>query len=130
MFRSGMAFRIMSANPWLVLGVSLVGSIGSMMGVMMTSPENTVAKHGFWLAFNVCQAATLSPLFFLSPAILSRAALYTCGVVGSLSYVGATAAYVSTSIRPAAVLTISPHTGTRDISTGVGRCWLVSPLLL
>lgn len=41
--------------------------------------------------FNACQAATLSPLFFLSPAILSRAALYTCGVVGSLSYVGATA---------------------------------------
>jgi FtsH-binding integral membrane protein len=30
-------------------------------------------------------------LFFFSPAILSRAALYTCGVVGSLSYIGATA---------------------------------------
>jgi hypothetical protein len=87
-----------------VLGISLVGSIGSMMGVMYTSPENTVQKHAFWLvsilhhtticstkfvpkAFNACQAATLSPLFFFSPAILSRAALYTCGVVGSLSYV-------------------------------------------
>lgn len=45
--------------------------------------------------FNVCQAATLSPLFFLNPAILSRAALYTAGVVGSLSYVGATASYAS-----------------------------------
>jgi len=86
-----MPFRIMSANPWLVLGVSLVGSIGSMMGVYYTSPENSVQKHFFWLAFNACQAATLSPLFFLSPAILSRAALYTCGVVGSLSYIGATA---------------------------------------
>lgn len=75
----------------VVLGVSLVGSIGSMMGVMYTSPENTVQKHAFWLAFNACQAATLSPLFFFSPAILSRAALYTCGVVGSISYVGATA---------------------------------------
>lgn len=42
-------------------------------------------------AFNACQAATLSPLFFFAPSILSRAALYTCGVVGSLSYVGATA---------------------------------------
>jgi len=80
-----------------------------MMGVMYTSPENTVQKHAFWLvsisasynslftkylyakAFNACQAATLSPLFFFSPAILSRAALYTCGVVGSLSYIGATA---------------------------------------
>ncbi|KAI0094196.1 bax inhibitor [Irpex rosettiformis] len=91
LFRSGAAFRIMSANPWVVLGVGLVGSIGSMIGVMSTSPENTVLKHGFWLAFNACQAATLSPLFFFSPAILSRAALYTCGVVGSLSYIGATA---------------------------------------
>ena len=91
LFRSGAALRIMTANPWVVLGVGLVGSIGSMIGVMSTSPENTVLKHTFWLAFNACQAATLSPLFFLSPAILSRAALYTCGVVGSLSYVGATA---------------------------------------
>lgn len=94
LFRSGAAFRIMSANPWVVLGVSLVGSIGSMMGVMMTSPDRPILKHGFWLAFNGFQAATLSPLFFLNPAILSRAALYTCGVVGSLSYVGATAKYV------------------------------------
>ncbi|KAI0669778.1 Bax inhibitor family protein [Trametes maxima] len=91
LFKNGFAFRIMSANPWLVLGVSLVGSIGTMMGAMYTPPENTVLKHAFWLGFNACQAATLSPLFFMSPAILSRAALYTCGVVGSLAYVGATA---------------------------------------
>lgn len=71
MFRSGVAFRIMSANPcaysWfrpcqnfmvmmslcltgLVLGVSLVGSIGSMMGVYYTPPDRTVQKHLFWLA--------------------------------------------------------------------------------
>lgn len=92
LFTSGAAFRIMAANPWVVLGVSLVGSIGTMMGVYYTPPENSATKHLFWLGFNACQAATLSPLFFFSPAILSRAALYTCGVVGSLSYVGATAA--------------------------------------
>ncbi|KAI0698406.1 bax inhibitor [Cerioporus squamosus] len=91
MFKNGIAFRVMSANPWVVLGVSLVGSIGTMMGAIYTPPENTVLKHAFWLGFNACQAATLSPLFFLSPSILSRAALYTAGVVGSLSYVGATA---------------------------------------
>jgi len=91
MFRMGLPLRLMSANPWLVFGVSLAGSIGTMMGAFYTSPENTVQKHLFWLGFNVCQAATLSPLFFLNPAILSRAALYTCGVVGALSYVGSTA---------------------------------------
>lgn len=99
----------MSITLGLVLGVSLVGSIGMMMGTFYTAPENTVQKHLFWLVseisfmtrshahgsslqgFNACQAVTLSPLFFIAPAILSRAALYTCGVVGSLSYVGATA---------------------------------------
>ena len=49
MFKNGFAFRIMSANPWVVLGVSLVGSIGTMMGAMYTPPENTVLKHAFWL---------------------------------------------------------------------------------
>ena len=49
MFKNGVAFRIMSANPWLVLGVSLVGSIGTMMGAMYTPPENSVMKHAFWL---------------------------------------------------------------------------------
>jgi FtsH-binding integral membrane protein len=81
----------MAANPWVFVGVSLAGSIGTMMGTFYTSPENSVQKHLFWLGFNACQAATLSPLFFFSPAILSRAALYTVGVVGSISYVGATA---------------------------------------
>ncbi|KZV85310.1 hypothetical protein EXIGLDRAFT_654181 [Exidia glandulosa HHB12029] len=91
MFTSGLAVRIMGANPWVVLGAGLVGGIGSMMGIFYTSPENTTLRHAFWLTFNLSQAATLSPLFFFSPAILSRAALYTCGVIGSLSYVGATA---------------------------------------
>lgn len=79
-----------------------------MMGTFYTAPENTFQKHAFWLvsgllqifhvnvlmcakAFNACQAATLSPMFFFAPAILGRAALYTVGLVGSLSYIGATA---------------------------------------
>ncbi|KAJ7762412.1 Bax inhibitor family protein [Mycena maculata] len=92
MFSSGFAYRLMATNPWIVVGASLAGGIGSMMGVFYTPPENTVAKHAFWLTFNAFQAATLCPLFFLNPAILARAGLYTLGVVGSLSYVGATAA--------------------------------------
>ncbi|KAI6047839.1 Bax inhibitor family protein [Pisolithus marmoratus] len=91
MFKAGLPFRMMAANPWAVLGVSLLGSIGTMVGVYYTPPEKSGQKHLFWAAFNVCQGATLSPIFFFSPAILARAALYTCGVVGSLSYVGATA---------------------------------------
>lgn len=33
----------------------------------------------------------LSPLFFMHPAILARAGLYTAGLMGSLAFVGATA---------------------------------------
>ena len=32
--RTGASFRIMRANPWLVMGVSLVASIGSMYGAL------------------------------------------------------------------------------------------------
>lgn len=92
MFRAGLPYRMMTASPWLVLGVGLAGSIGSMMGIFYTDADRSpVLRHAFWLSFNAFQAATLSPLFFYSPALLGRAALYTAGVVGSLSYVGATA---------------------------------------
>lgn len=37
------------------------------------------------------QAALLSPLMFLSPALLARAGLYTVGMMGSIAFVGATA---------------------------------------
>ncbi|OAL57384.1 bax inhibitor family protein-like protein [Pyrenochaeta sp. DS3sAY3a] len=88
---SGWSFRLMAANPWLVLGVGLVGSIGTMYGTMATNPNNYVQKYALWTAFNVTQAMLLSPLFFMHPAILARAGLYTVGMMGSLAFVGATA---------------------------------------
>lgn len=36
---SGWSIRLMSANPWMIMGVGLVGSIGTMWGAMATSPE-------------------------------------------------------------------------------------------
>lgn len=88
---NGWSYRLMSANPWLVLGIGLVGSIGTMMGCRATSPDNYVVKYGLWTAFNITQAALLSPLLFFSPAILARAGLYTVGMMGSIAFVGATA---------------------------------------
>lgn len=40
--RSGWSYRIMASNPWLVIGVSLAASIGTMYGCMNTSPEKYV----------------------------------------------------------------------------------------
>ncbi|KAF2430327.1 hypothetical protein EJ08DRAFT_649635 [Tothia fuscella] len=88
---SGWSSRIMATNPWVVLGVGLVGSIGTMYGCMATDPENYVQKYALWGAFNVTQALLLSPLFFVQPALLARAGLYTVGMMGSIAFVGATA---------------------------------------
>lgn len=86
----GVSQRVMMANPWLVLGVGLVASIGGMIGATSLPPGHPL-KVPSWLLFNASQAAVLSPLLFVNPAVLSRAALYTAGLVGSLCYVGATA---------------------------------------
>lgn len=92
MFLNGIARRIMMANPWLVMGTSLVASLGTMYATMSIDPENGLAKHAAWVAFQATQAAVLSPLFFIaSPALMARAGLYTVGLIGSLAYVGATA---------------------------------------
>jgi len=71
--------------------IRIAGGIGTMMLTRSISPENKAAKHAAWIAFNVAQAVTLAPLFMVSPAILSRAALYTAGTVASLAWVGSTA---------------------------------------
>jgi hypothetical protein len=36
---NGWSFRLMAANPWLVMGVGLVASIGTMYGTMATNPQ-------------------------------------------------------------------------------------------
>jgi len=81
----------MATNPWLVIGVSLAASIGTMYATFHTDPDNYIQKYALWGAFNVTQAAILSPLFFMSPALLARAGLYTVGMMGSIAFVGATA---------------------------------------
>src|SRR5947207_11044810 len=51
-----------------------------------------MAKYGLWTAFNVTQGALLAPLLFMAPpALIARAGLYTVAMMGSLSFVGATA---------------------------------------
>ncbi|KAL8833198.1 MAG: hypothetical protein Q9170_004420 [Blastenia crenularia] len=89
--RSGWSLRIMSANPWVVIGCSLAASLGTMYGTFNTHPDNYIQKYALWTGFNVAQAAVLAPLLFMQPAILARAGLYTVAMMGSLAFVGATA---------------------------------------
>ncbi|BGP58618.1 hypothetical protein JCM8202_006405 [Rhodotorula sphaerocarpa] len=89
-FRNGVTYRLMAMNPWAVAGISLVGGIGSMMAVFYTAPDSP-AHYAAWAAFSAMQGLTLSPLFFVAPAILGRAGLYTLGATAGISYVGSTA---------------------------------------
>ncbi|KAL8731878.1 MAG: hypothetical protein Q9166_003162 [cf. Caloplaca sp. 2 TL-2023] len=89
--RAGWSYRLMATNPWVVLGGGLVVSIGTMYGTFATHPDNYLQKYALWAGFNVAQAALLSPLLFLQPALLARAGLYTVAMMGSIAFVGATA---------------------------------------
>jgi len=53
--------------------------------------DSYVQKYALWTGFNLCQAAILSPLMFVQPALLARAGLYTVAMMGSIAFVGATA---------------------------------------
>ncbi|KAL2042127.1 hypothetical protein N7G274_005315 [Stereocaulon virgatum] len=89
--RSGWSYKLMTMNPWVVIGGGLVLSIGSMYATFATDPDNYVQKYTLWSTFNLAQAAILSPLFFMQPALLARAGLYTVAMMGSIAFVGATA---------------------------------------
>lgn len=92
MFQSGFVYRLMATNPWIVMIGGIGLSIGTMMGTRATDPSNYIQKYGLWTAFNVTQAAFVAPLLFMAPpAIIARAGLYTIAMMGSISFVGATA---------------------------------------
>ena len=57
----------------------------------LTLVSSYIQKYAFWGAFNLAQAAVLSPLMFMNPAILARAGLYPVSMMGAISFVGATA---------------------------------------
>lgn len=88
---SGWSYRLMATNPWVVIIGGLALSIGTMYGTFQTSPDNYLQKYALWTGFNATQAAILSPLMFMSPALLARAGIYTLGMMGSIAFVGATA---------------------------------------
>lgn len=56
------------------------------------SQNSYVPKYALWTAFNATQAAFVAPLLAFAPgALIARAGLYTVAMMGSISFVGATA---------------------------------------
>ena len=85
-------FLILIVNKWAYLGVSLVGTIGSLyLTKSVDERRNPGLKYASWAVFNGVMGLSLAPLYFYQPALLARAALMTTGIVGSISAVGMTA---------------------------------------
>ncbi|KAK1752674.1 inhibitor of apoptosis-promoting Bax1-domain-containing protein [Echria macrotheca] len=92
MIQTGFTYRLMMTNPWVVGIGGLALSIGTMMATRAIDPDNYIPKYAFWTAFNATQAAFVAPLMtMVPPAILARAGIYALAMMGSISFVGATA---------------------------------------
>lgn len=85
-WRSGMAMRFMTANPWLQMGALIAGMLGTGMWLRSTPYESTFQKHLALGAFNSVMGVWITGLVgFLPPAIILQAAMCTGMVVGGLS---------------------------------------------
>ncbi|KAK4462405.1 inhibitor of apoptosis-promoting Bax1-domain-containing protein [Cladorrhinum samala] len=92
MVQSGFVYRIMQTNPWVIGLGGLALSMGFMFGTRAVDPDNYIPKYALWTGFNATQAAFIAPLMTIAPpALLARAGLYTLAMMGSISFVGATA---------------------------------------
>lgn len=92
MIKTGFVYRIMVTNPWAVAIGGLALSFGTMIGTRSIDPDNYIPKYALWAAFNATQAAFVAPLLAFAPgALIARAGLYTVAMMGSISFVGATA---------------------------------------
>ena len=92
MFRSGIAYRLMSMNP-IVVGI---GSLAGLMGTMWLTQsinyhESPMAKHLAFAGFVGMQSLMMAPLTVLGGPLLLRAAIATGSIVGAISLTAATA---------------------------------------
>eukprot|EP00123_Amoebidium_parasiticum_P012449 comp21362_c1_seq1/m.29339 comp21362_c1_seq1/g.29339 ORF comp21362_c1_seq1/g.29339 comp21362_c1_seq1/m.29339 type:complete len:332 (-) comp21362_c1_seq1:278-1273(-) len=87
-FRSGLYYRLMNVNPWVMMIGTGAGMIGSMIAVQSVSHKPS--QHVAWLAMNSFMGLSLFPLAMFGGALLQRAAIGTAAVVGSISLIAAT----------------------------------------
>ncbi|XP_015189208.1 PREDICTED: growth hormone-inducible transmembrane protein-like [Polistes dominula] len=87
-FRSPAVMRIVTKQGWM----AVVGTIAAMIGssILVRSipyKEGFGAKQLAWMGHAGLMGAVIAPICFLGGPLLTRAALYTAGVIGGLSTV-------------------------------------------
>ncbi|KAG2379314.1 hypothetical protein C9374_007453 [Naegleria lovaniensis] len=88
-FKSGLAFKLATMNPWASVLLFTGGFIGTAMATRAVDINtNRALKHTLLVAFNTLVGMSLCTIGFVyRPEIILRAALYTAGIFGALSYV-------------------------------------------
>ena len=89
-FRSPAAMALVSRGGLVAMGVSIAAMIGSSMVVRSIpySPGSLGAKQAAWLVHCAVVGAVIAPICLLGPAVLTRAAWYTAGMLGHWGQVG------------------------------------------
>jgi FtsH-binding integral membrane protein len=92
--RSPRMMSLAASGGWL----SLFGTIAGMVGLQIAtraSPYDSndwnVTKHGFWAAHAGFMGFVIAPLIAMFGDVVAQAALYTAGITGGISLIGATA---------------------------------------
>lgn len=86
--RKGFSLYMTQMNPLLLMGLSVVSTLGSMM-ITTSIPYENPTKIIWWSIFNSCVGISLVPMGMLGGAIISQAAMITGCILGSLSVVAA-----------------------------------------
>lgn len=91
-FRSPVLLNLMKRNSWVAIIASMAAMMGT--GILAQSIEYQPgfgAKQIAWMLHSATVGAVIAPICLVGGPILTRAALYTLGVVGGLSTVAACA---------------------------------------
>lgn len=118
----------MQLNPWVFMGVGVVASIGSMMGVYYTEPESP-AHYASWALVRPLPPSTASSTpcltdFVLHSSLLSRESLSPLCSSSTPPYFPELDCTPSVlSVRPPHVLSPLPHISNPPRFTG-GLCYV------
>eukprot|EP00163_Fabomonas_tropica_P005971 TRINITY_DN15613_c0_g1_i2.p1 TRINITY_DN15613_c0_g1~~TRINITY_DN15613_c0_g1_i2.p1 ORF type:complete len:317 (+),score=87.22 TRINITY_DN15613_c0_g1_i2:209-1159(+) len=89
--QAGFTRVLMTTNPWIVMGGTMLATISTMMATRMIDQERVLMKHTAWSLFNVAVGASLAPIAMIGGPIVLKAAAITGCIVGSISLVAASA---------------------------------------
>ncbi|CAH8575714.1 unnamed protein product [Schistosoma intercalatum] len=93
LFQSPTVCRLMLSGGWLApIGMAVLSIATGVICQSLTYPQSGLSvKHLAWVAYSVSLGGILMPICLVGGPILIQAALYTGGIVGSLSLVAVTA---------------------------------------